>query len=115
MSKLYENIAQLCADRGISGYRLCKDVGIQPSILTDLKMGRKTGMSVATASKIAAYLEVSVDRILEGMPKPTDELDEFTYAMYQETKELSEENRKTLLEMARFFRLKQEQEAKSAE
>ena len=41
MSKLYNNIVSLCESKGITGYRMCKEIGIQPSILTDLKMGRK--------------------------------------------------------------------------
>ena len=107
MSKLYENIYTLCQERGITGHKLCKDLCIQPSILTDLKMGRKTGLSAANASKIAGYFGGSVARLLGT--EETDELDEFTYAMYQETRDLSEENRQTLLQMARFFRQQQEQ------
>lgn len=49
MSKIYERIAFLCERAGISGYKLCKDIGIQPSILTDLKMGRQSGLSAKNA------------------------------------------------------------------
>lgn len=106
MCKLYNNIYNLCQERGISGYKLCRDVGIQPSILTDLKMGRKTGLSASNASKIADYFGVSVGYLLGTQEK--EELDDFTYAMYQETRDLSEENRQTLLQMARFFRQQQQ-------
>ena len=34
MGDLYKRLAMLCEERGISGYRMCKDVGIQPSIMT---------------------------------------------------------------------------------
>lgn len=64
MSNLYNLIAQLCKEKGISGYRLCKEVGIQPSILTDLKVGRKQSLSAETLSKIAAHFGVSVDYLL---------------------------------------------------
>ena len=38
--------------------------------------------------------------------EPQDELgfDDFTYALFHETKELTPENKEKLLEMARFFR-----------
>lgn len=61
MSILYERIAQLCRERGISGGRMCGDLGISRSMLTDLKMGRKKTVGTDTAAKIASYLGVSVD------------------------------------------------------
>lgn len=64
MSKLYKNIIGLCESRGISGYRMCKEIGIQPSILTDLKMGRKEGLSSKNADKIARFFGVPVGYLL---------------------------------------------------
>jgi transcriptional regulator with XRE-family HTH domain len=64
MSELYKTIESLCAERGITGYRLCKDVGIQPSVITDLRVGRKNSMKVETADKIATYFGVSVGYLL---------------------------------------------------
>lgn len=64
MSSLYEVIASLCEANGISGYRLCKDTGIQPSVLTDLKKGRQRSLSADTAQKIANYFGVSVGYLL---------------------------------------------------
>lgn len=64
MSKLYNNIVSLCESKGITGYRMCKEIGIQPSILTDLKMGRKEGLSSKNADKIARYFGVSVSYLL---------------------------------------------------
>ena len=43
-----------------------------------------------------------------SLPKDELRLDDFTYALHNETKELSEENKQKLLEMARLFRLSQE-------
>lgn len=54
----------LCSEKGISGYRLCKDTGIQPSFLTDLKMGRQKSLSAVNAEKIANYFGVSVSHLL---------------------------------------------------
>ena len=60
MSDLYNRIISLCKEKNVSGYRMCKDIGIQPSILTDLKMGRQNGLSAKNADKMAAYFAVSV-------------------------------------------------------
>jgi transcriptional regulator with XRE-family HTH domain len=43
---------------------MCNDVGISKGLLTDLKMGRRTGVSAVTAQKIAAYFDVSVGYLL---------------------------------------------------
>ena len=64
MSDLYNRIMSLCEKKGVSGYRMCKDIKIQPSILTDLKMGRQSGLSAKNADKMAAYFGVSVGFLL---------------------------------------------------
>lgn len=69
MSNLYKSLSDLCADRGITGYRMCKDIGIQPSIMTDLKMNRRNGVNAETANKIANYFNVSVGRLLGSEPQ----------------------------------------------
>lgn len=64
MSKLYSIINSLCEEHDISGYKLCNDVGISKSTLTDLKMGRKKTLNAITAAKIADYFGVSVSYLL---------------------------------------------------
>lgn len=64
MGILYERIEALCQQRGITGYRLCKDIGISPNTMTELRKGRRDGVSAANAAKIAAYFGVSVEWLL---------------------------------------------------
>ena len=64
MGSLYDNIVALCESRGIKGGKMCTDIGISKGLLTDLKMGRRTGVSAVTAQKIAAYFDVSVGYLL---------------------------------------------------
>ena len=75
----------------------------------------------ATLNKIAAYFGVSVDYLLgneqkEKLPDKVEEpditFDDFTYALHNETKELTDENRQKLLEMARFFKEQQDKKKK---
>lgn len=109
MSDLYNRIMSLCEEKGVSGYRMCKDIKIQPSVLTDLKMGRQTGLSAKNADKVAAYLGVSVGYLLgtETKKAPTPEgerpitFDDFTYAMQNETKDLTDMDKQILLSMAK--------------
>lgn len=64
MGTLYENIIALCEQKGIKGGKMCTDIGMSKGILTDLKMGRQTGISAANAQKIASYFGVSVGYLL---------------------------------------------------
>ena len=76
MGTLYENIITLCEEKGIKGGKMCTDIGMSKGILTDLKMGRQTGVSAANAQKIASYFGVSVGYLLgeeEKEEKPTDD------------------------------------------
>lgn len=69
-------IEALCAERGITCYRMCKDIGISPGIITDVRMGRKTSLSSTTASKISQYLGCSVPYLLGETDDRTVQLDE---------------------------------------
>ena len=55
---------------------MCTDIGMSKGILTDLKMGRQTGVSAANAQKIASYFGVSVGYLLgeedEKKEQPTE-------------------------------------------
>ena len=64
MGSLYDTIIALCESRGIKGGKMCTDLGISKGLLTDLKMGRRTGVSAVTAQKIASYFDVSVGYLL---------------------------------------------------
>lgn len=64
MGTLYENIISLCEERGIKGGKMCTDIGMSKGILTDLKMGRQSGISAVNAQKIASYFDVSVGYLL---------------------------------------------------
>ena len=120
MGTLYENIMALCKERGIKGATLANETGISKGLLTDLKKGRRTGVSAVTAQKIATYFGVSVGYLLgeetEKAPALTAkderdiELDEFTYAMHNEAKHLPKEKQQVLLAMAKFMRQQNEKE-----
>ena len=108
MGTLYKNIIALCEQRGIKGGKMCTDLGISKGLLTDLKMGRRTGVSAATAQKIASYFGVSVGYLLgeETEKAPTESGErqvsdddikfalfggggEITDAMYEEVKQFA--------------------------
>ena len=64
MADLYHILAQLCNQHQITPYRMCKDTGIQPSVMTDLKKGRRQTVKAETAARLANYFGVTVDYLL---------------------------------------------------
>lgn len=80
MCTLYERIQELCKSKGVSGSRMCLDLGMSKSTLSDLKSGRKKGVTAETAQKIASYLGVTVEYLLgeEQKEKPTVQDDGLT-------------------------------------
>ena len=63
MCTLYERINALCKAKGVSGSRMCLDLGLSKSTMSDLKSGRIKGISVPTAQKIAGYFGITVDEL----------------------------------------------------
>lgn len=61
---MYNRISNLCTQHGITGGKLCADIGISRGILTDLKTGRKKSLNAETAYRIAKYFGVSVGYLL---------------------------------------------------
>lgn len=68
MGNMYNLLKSLCDERGITGYKMCKDCGIQPSVMTDLKMERRFGLKAETASKISSYFSVPINFLTEQPP-----------------------------------------------
>lgn len=107
MGTLYENILELCEQRGIKGGKMCSDTGISKGLLTDLKMGRRTGVSAVTAQKIATYFGVSVGYLLgeeDKKEKPTVEDDGLpveTLELIDRIKSLPEDKIQLLLQVAK--------------
>lgn len=74
MCTLYDRIQELCKNKGVSGSRMCLDLGLSKSTLSDIKGGRKKGISTPTAQKIAGYFNVTVGYLLgeeDKKEKPT--------------------------------------------
>ena len=92
LGTLYEKIQALCKSKGVSASRMCLDLGLSKSTMSDMKNGRTKGISVPTAQKIAGYFGITVDELYGEETKkgqPTTQMDD----------ELSEK-RKALMDFA---------------
>lgn len=82
MSRIDENIQKLCDEAGIKPGKMCADLGMSRSLVSDLKYERKKGITADTAARIADYFGVSVDRVIgsetkNDLPGQEAELNEY--------------------------------------
>ena len=107
MDNLFTRIETLCTQKDIRPGRLCDELGLSRSLMTDLKMGRKKSVNAETAQKIAEFFGVSVGYLLGQQPDhngQTDILDKVDIAFYGEYKELNDEDKETVRDMVRLMR-----------
>ena len=113
MDNLFARIQSLCEQKNIRPGRLCDDLGLSRSLMTDLKMGRKKTVQAETAQKIAEYFGVSVGYLLGndatitasgGSVGRSDILDDVDVALYGQYKEQSDEEKETVRDMVRLMR-----------
>ena len=107
MATLYETLDALCKEKGVKGGRMCTDLGISKSLMTDLKSGRKKGVNAETAQKIATYFNVSVGYLLgeeekdakKEQPTEIDGLSEKRKALMQFAMEVPEDKAEMILQV----------------
>ena len=65
---MYEKFNQLVKARGITTYRVAKDIGLAPTVFSDWKSG-KSQPKVDKLKKIADYFGVTIEYFLEQKRK----------------------------------------------
>ena len=60
---MYEDFEQLCKSRGVTAYKVCKDLGISQGTISNWK-SRGNDLSTSILKKIADYFEVDVNYLL---------------------------------------------------
>ena len=71
---MYKLIESLCKARNVNITQMCREAGVPRGNLTDLKMGRQSGLSAKNLQKIADYFDVSVAFLLGEKEKPANKL-----------------------------------------
>lgn len=103
---------------GITQVSLADAIGERKQTLYKYETGVVTNIPIDKIEAIASALQTTPASLM-GWEEPGAQssgapavFDDFTYAMYEESRELTPENRQKLLEMAQFFRQQQEKEQK---
>lgn len=117
MMAFFDIYKQLCRQSGSSPNAVAKELHISSGTVTKWKNG-----SMPSAEKlktIAEHFHVTADYLLTGADGPQDgdgiapvTFDDFTYAMFHESKQLTEDDKRMLLDMARLLRERQHREGK---
>ena len=61
---MYETIARLCAEKGITIAAMCREIDLQQSVISDIRNGRAKKLSISEVVTIADYLGVTVDVLI---------------------------------------------------
>lgn len=110
----YDRIERLLFENGMKQADLAKATGISTGLISQWK-NRSQQPSAKKLQIIADYFDVSTDYLLGNEPKqktPAEAgaaFDDFTYAMYGESRGLTEENKNMLLDMARMLKKRQQE------
>ena len=64
MADMYKIIEELLKEKGISGAKMCADLGMSRSFMTELRKGRIKSVRLENAQKIADYLGVGLSCLL---------------------------------------------------
>lgn len=108
MCTLYDRIQDLCKSKGVSASRMCLELGMSKSTMSDLKGGRKKGLNAETAQKIAAYFGVSVGYLLgeedkKEKPVENDGLSESQQAIMNVVKSLPDDKAQKLFRLMQAY------------
>lgn len=110
---MMETLRLLRKEKHLTLKQLGELVGVAESTMSQYETGKRQP-DYRTLVKLAGIFGVSTDYLLRGDPQEQPDtavtFDDFTYAMYGETRELTDENKLKLLELARFFKQEQERE-----
>lgn len=104
----------LRSERGMSQTEFANKIGVAQNTVSNWENGNRL-IDTETVARIADYFGVTIDYLLgrtgDMNQNPGEEnisFDDFTYAMYNESKELTEEDKQALLGMARLLKKKKQ-------
>lgn len=105
------NIKRLREAKNITQRELGEAVGVSDKAVSTWELEVKEPR-MGTIQKLADFFGVSKSDIIEDVKTPAEAdvtFDDFTYAMYGESRELTEDDKNMLLDMARMLKKRQQE------
>lgn len=110
-----DRVLQLAKEKGISQAFICGKLGLRRTYLSDVRLGKdslpndRLAIIADILDTTPEYLKGETD-VKEKTPAEADvTFDDFTYAMYGESRELTEDDKNMLLDMARMLKKRQQE------
>lgn len=116
MADMYKIIEELLTQKGISGAKMCADLGMSRSFMTELRKGRIKSVRLETAQKIADYLDINVATLLgdennapaaDGRKRVTDE--DIKFALFGGDGEITDEMYEEVKRFAAYLKEKKKE------
>lgn len=116
---LKERVRGLCKRKRVTAQQAEIDLGLAKGYISKLNISTPNAINM---QKMAEYFNVTLEYLLTGSeteeaPTRPDEreisFDDFTYAMHNETKNLPQDKKDMLLQMARFMAKEEEEKKKN--
>lgn len=82
---MYSIFEQLCKEKGVTAYKVCKETGLTTATISNWKAGRYTPKQ-EKMQKIADYFGVSLEYLMTGKTKEVDE----KYYLNEETAQMAQ-------------------------
>ena len=98
-----EKIKTLRKQLGLTQTELGEKLGVQKNAVSKWETGRVDDIPGSKIRAMATLFGVSPSYLIDD-EEETVRFDDFTYAMFNETRDLPEEKKQMLLEMARFMK-----------
>lgn len=120
MGKISDVIDSRLEELGIKGSKMCDDLGISRSTLTELRKGRAVTLKADRATAIASYLGISVEELLgaktEKAPTPKGERsvsdDDIKFALFGGDGEITDAMYEEVKQFAQMVKLREESKKK---
>lgn len=105
-----DRMLKIMKAKSVSQKELCEHIGVNKQAFTNWKNGHNASYK-KYLPEIAKYLEVSVEYLIGNTDDPTQKqgetnvkFDDFSFAFYEECKDLSDEDKQRLLTFARMLK-----------
>ncbi|HIW41492.1 MAG TPA: helix-turn-helix domain-containing protein, partial [Candidatus Mediterraneibacter vanvlietii] len=82
---MYSIFEQLCKEKGVTAYKVCKETGLTTATISNWKAGRYTPKQ-EKMQKIADYFGVSLEYLMTGKTKEGDK----KYYLNEETAQMAQ-------------------------
>ena len=102
-----EKIKTLRKQLGLTQTELGEKLGVQKNAVSKWETGRVDDIPGSKIRAMATLFGVSPAHLIDD-EEQTPHFDDFTYAMFNETRDLPEEKKQMLLEMAKFMKAEME-------